>query len=198
MLTTTIQQSDGIQKFRLSRDGEQLSYADVVKLWQFDSEFQDDFTSILAASPMTGFRWETPVLSALTSGQPFEFVLVDAPRFATRRTDCQAYEQYFTSSEQDGGIVCFPSLGKDAMLVVPSPWTTADVYGHLATFVRGAPQTQTRALWQVLGRTLSARDQDTPIWVSTAGGGVAWLHVRLDKSPKYYWYAKYRRRSQNS
>ncbi len=33
---------------------------------------------------------------------------------------------------------------------------------------------------------------DRPIWLSTAGGGVAWLHVRLDSTPKYYGYAPYR------
>ncbi|MGI9175867.1 MAG: DUF6940 family protein [Rhodothermales bacterium] len=24
------------------------------------------------------------------------------------------------------------------------------------------------------------------MWLSTAGGGVSWLHVRLDSRPKYY------------
>jgi hypothetical protein len=32
-----------------------------------------------------------------------------------------------------------------------------------------------------------------PVWLSTAGGGVAWLHVRLDDRPKYYAHAPYRR-----
>jgi len=29
------------------------------------------------------------------------------------------------------------------------------------------------------------------LWISTAGGGVAWLHVRLDSSPKYYGFRPY-------
>ena len=33
----------------------------------------------------------------------------------------------------------------------------------------------------------------TPTWVSTAGGGVAWLHVRLDSAPKYYTHRPYTR-----
>ncbi len=32
----------------------------------------------------------------------------------------------------------------------------------------------------------------TPLWLSTAGGGVAWLHVRLDSRPKYYGYSPYK------
>jgi hypothetical protein len=31
-----------------------------------------------------------------------------------------------------------------------------------------------------------------PVWVSTAGMGVSWLHVRLDNRPKYYGYKPYR------
>ena len=34
---------------------------------------------------------------------------------------------------------------------------------------------------------------DAPTWVSTAGGGVAWLHVRLDSAPKYYTHRPYTR-----
>lgn len=31
-----------------------------------------------------------------------------------------------------------------------------------------------------------------PVWLSTAGMGVSWLHVRLDARPKYYGFAAYR------
>ena len=30
-----------------------------------------------------------------------------------------------------------------------------------------------------------------PVWLSTAGLGVGWLHVRLDDRPKYYRHAPY-------
>ncbi len=31
-----------------------------------------------------------------------------------------------------------------------------------------------------------------PVWLSTAGAGVSWLHVRLDTRPKYYHHGPYR------
>jgi Family of unknown function (DUF6940) len=31
-----------------------------------------------------------------------------------------------------------------------------------------------------------------PVWLSPAGAGVSWLHLRLDDQPKYYGYAPYR------
>jgi len=41
-------------------------------------------------------------------------------------------------------------------------------------------------------RAITARLSDRPLWVSTSGLGVAWLHVRLDARPKYYQYTPYR------
>ena len=31
-----------------------------------------------------------------------------------------------------------------------------------------------------------------PVWLSTAGGGVDWLHMRLDERPKYYRHLPWR------
>jgi hypothetical protein len=33
---------------------------------------------------------------------------------------------------------------------------------------------------------------EQPLWLSTAGTGIFWLHVRLDSRPKYYTYQPYR------
>jgi hypothetical protein len=32
----------------------------------------------------------------------------------------------------------------------------------------------------------------SPVWLSTSGLGVYWLHVRLDTHPKYYQYQPYK------
>ena len=36
-------------------------------------------------------------------------------------------------------------------------------------------------------RSLDTRG-GTPVWMSTSGAGVSWLHIRLDSRPKYYQY----------
>ena len=78
-------------------------------------------------------------------------------------------------------------------MVVPCPIAEEEAYTHLGCFVRGAPQSQQRALWHEVGLAMEHRAGDAPVWLSTAGGGVAWLHVRLDDHPKYYAHAPYRR-----
>lgn len=182
-------------RYQISKGTQLLSYAEVLELWQRDEPFRAFFTSVLAASPFAGFRWETPALDRDSAGDPFEFVLVNTPAFATLHTDPNTYSEYFTDTDEDQGIVSFTNLSKDATLVVPSPRALDEAYGHLAAFVRRAPEAQVDCLWQVLGRTASGLVSEQPIWMSTAGGGVAWLHVRLDRKPKYYAHSSYKRNS---
>jgi hypothetical protein len=81
-------------------------------------------------------------------------------------------------------VVAFANLGGDAFLVAPTPRAEPATYTHLAAFARGAPTTQQHAFTERLS--------DRPLWLSTNGLGVAWLHARLDSRPKYYSYPPYR------
>lgn len=181
-----------ITRYCILQDGHPLTYATAIDLWQTDQPFRTYFTSLPADSPFAGFRWETPSLTIASANRPFEFVLVNTPGFASRRTDRKTFMEHFTENDEDDGVVSFANIGKDAELIVPSPRGPDGIYGHLAAFVRGAPKAQTDSLWRVLGHAVSSRLSPRPIWISTAGGGVAWLHVRIDSRPKYYAYAEYR------
>jgi hypothetical protein len=91
-------------------------------------------------------------------------------------------------------VTVFPNLRGDAMLVVPTPTGDPAPYLHLASFVRRAPPAQVDALFAAVGQALCdvrSRRRAT-IWLSTAGLGVDWLHVRLDSRPKYYRHAPYK------
>ena len=89
-------------------------------------------------------------------------------------------------------MVEFSNLGRDAILIVPCLKTVPSAYGHLAAFVREAPEAQRHALWQLVGEAMARRIGPKPVWLSTAGAGVSWLHVRLDDRPKYYRFGPYR------
>lgn len=92
----------------------------------------------------------------------------------------------------DASAVAFDNLGGDARLVAPCPGTDGAAYQHLAAFVRAAPADAAHALIARVGEEVLRVRGDAPRWVSTAGDGVAWLHVRLDARPKYYVHAPYR------
>ncbi len=103
----------------------------------------------------------------------------------------------------------FQNLGGDATLVAPMDWSPESsprkysrCYGHLANFVRGAPEMQVVKMWRTLGKLLTekllisstaANSNKPPLWFSTAGAGVPYLHFRVDSRPKYYHYDPYKK-----
>lgn len=183
---------DRVTRYRISSDGLPVTYSTVLELWRSESDFRNFFTTLLADSPFSAYRWETPAIAQSTVDRPFEFVLINSPGFCARQTDATTYAQYFTDDDADSGVVAFTNLRGDATLVVPSPRASDTAYGHLAAFIRDAPQSQVDSIWRIISTQVQSQLAAKPIWISTAGGGVAWLHVRIDSRPKYYGYAPYK------
>jgi len=179
------------QRFAPRRDGSPVPYRDVLRYWQEDGAFRSFFISLLANAHFPAFRWETPPVTTSTAPREFEFVLLDAPAL-DREPDTRAFSEQFRSAAKDRHAIAFPNLGNDAILVVPCPSGPAPAYVHLAAFVRQAPQPQVHELWRVVGEAMETHISSKPLWLSTAGMGVSWLHVRLDSKAKYYGFAPYR------
>jgi len=177
-------------RFAVDLDARSATFAEVLLAWREDGAFRPLFNDALADSPFAAFRWETPPVTAATLARPYEFVLLDSPGLA-RRPDPGAFAEHFAGTP-DADVVVFPNLGGDAVMVVPCPIVAPSAYGHLAAFVREAPDRQRHALWRSVGEAMTRRIGVEPVWLSTAGAGVSWLHVRLDDSPKYYGFGPYR------
>ena len=186
--TTVI--NERIQKYELLSNQIVLSYAEVLELWKMNEEFKIFFNMTLSNSPFDAFRWETPAVTNHSVKRPFEFVLLNSPRLS-RTPDKNTFSKQFHEVNSDG-IAVFENLGRDAVMIVPAPLSETSGYDHLASFIRTAPDAQKNSLWSSVGGIMLKMLSDVPIWLSTAGGGVAWLHVRLDSHPKYYGYAPYR------
>jgi hypothetical protein len=176
-------------RFAIDLDSRPATFADVLHGWQDDVGFRSMFNSLLADAPYTAFRWETPAVTTASVLQPFQFVLLDSPGLA-RRPEPEAFAEHMSGAE--AGAAVFANLGGDATMVVPCPVAGPSAYGHLAAFVRLAPEQQRHALWQAVGEAMSRRIGAKPVWLNTAGAGVSWLHIRLDDRPKYYGFAPYR------
>ena len=172
------------------RDGGQATQAEVVAGWRREEDFRERFGRMLAAMPYDAFRWETPAMTAGSGERPFECVVLDSPRL-DRPADVTAFAEPLARAAA-GPVAVFGNLGGDATMVVPRPLGPHAAYAHLAVFLRSAPATQRQALWTEIGDLLTTRLGDRPLWLSTAGGAVPWLHVRLDTRPKYYGHRPYR------
>jgi hypothetical protein len=138
-----------------------------------------------------GVFWECTPTARSHRQAPFRFVTVDSPAVAALQPDPSPFRSYLTRAR--GPVVSFDNLGRDAVLVAPVGSVPAGC-AHLASWCRTAPQDEQHALWQAVGRGVLAWWDQTPdpLWVSTSGLGVPWLHVRLDRRPKYITHPPYR------
>jgi len=124
--------------FRVDHEHRPIAFADVLRRWQDDPVFREFFIALLADAPYSAFRWETPPVTSGTSDRPFEFAVLDSPELETE-PDLDAFAEHFRSAAGDD-VISFPNLNHDAILVVPRPLGDSSAYGHIAAFVRKAPE----------------------------------------------------------
>ncbi|WP_445664728.1 DUF6940 family protein [Fodinibius sp. AD559] len=179
---------DKSYKYRLYRHEYQLSYAKYLDLLaQPAEEFRLFFIDLLTNIPFRAYHWETPPVTKDSLDQPFEFVVSRTPGIDLP-PDPGPFRQYF---QFDKKVVVFDNLGGDAKLIAPTPADQQLNYSHIGVFTVNAPEEQQLAFWQTVGSVTNDLISNQPIWLNTAGGGVAWLHIRLDSNPKYYRHKPY-------
>jgi hypothetical protein len=157
---TELIDSGRIHKISIFKNDNQITYSEVIELWQHDKNFREFFIFLLADAPMDAYFWETPPITKSTVSREFELVLVDSPKLANLEPDPTDFNKYFESATEQ--IVTFPNLGNDALLVVPCPIANTFARTHLASFVRFAPEFQQHLLWQAVGRELQQRLNPEP------------------------------------
>jgi hypothetical protein len=191
MWRVTAEELDGgrLIKLRFYSGSRCLSYREVLAAWDQQADFRELFIRQIKMAPFTALRWETPPLDLGRLVKDFECVLLDSP-FLDVAADPQDFREHLREEVE---VVDFANLGGDAHLIAPCPRSDGANYSHLAAFHRSAEPEQQHALWRAVARCVTSRVSEVPLWLSTAGGGVGWLHVRLDSRPKYYGYQPYRR-----
>ena len=180
-------------KASLARDGRPVSVGEVLAGWRDDHDFRAAWAQWLADIPFKAYCWEMPPLDAARLADPFQCVFIDSPALAMMLADAQPFGDYLSADPTAADTATFANLGGDAWLVAPNPHGDPSAYVHLARFLREAPARQRVSIWSSLAAAIEPRLGRQPLWLSTAGLGVAWLHIRLDSRPKYFRYAPYAR-----
>lgn len=178
-------------KYRIYRHDQQLRFNEFLRLLQARQEFATFFINLLADVKFHAYQWETPPLNAETKEDPFEFVVTRNPAIDLP-PDPEPFSKYFNREETDK-VAVFKNLGGDATLIAPTPSERNKNYSHIGVFTQQAPISQQKKLWSTVGKITENKISDRSLWLNTAGGGVAWLHVRLDSAPKYYKHKPYTR-----
>lgn len=173
----------------IDADHGKLTFEEVHSAWRSDECFRSSWIGSLKALPFGAYCWECPPVHVTSLSRVFECVMIGSPSLSRMGTDPGAFAEHFRPGRE---VVTFGNLGGDAMLVAPCPEGQRD-FAHLASFTATASAGRQDAFWRAVGDALASRIGPPPFWLNTAGHGVAWLHVRLDSSPKYYRHAAYMR-----
>jgi hypothetical protein len=186
--TAKISGTGNTELVSLFQGGVPLTFGQLFELLQDHSDFATWYTCQLKRSRFASYFWEHPPLTRTTIDSNAEFVLVNAPMLDNLHPNPAPFRPYFAAGE----VVTFRNLGGDAILIAPSPADASQGYAHLSAFLHRAPDSQVHVLWHDVGQAICKSLTDKPIWLSTSGLGVAWLHIRLDSTPKYYQHQPYK------
>jgi len=178
-----------IIRYTFSTHNTPISNSEIITLLKTSVDFIQFFIDTLKDAPFDAFFWEVKPINKETLKDSFEFVLVKSSRLKDLKPDNSRFLKYFQKDEQ---AVTFSNLRGDANLIVPTPTAEMHCYPHLAAFIHHALLEQQIALWKLVATTFETLISDTPKWLSTAGLGVSWLHIRIDSRPKYYRYQSYK------
>ena len=178
-------------RYHIFQGQSQLSFKELFSLLENNTDFARWYSETLAGSTFAAFFWEFPPLTTHAFDNEAEFVLIESASLASLRPEPAPFESQF-ANHQGEDVVLFPNLSGDALLIVPTPLGSIETYPHLATFLRNAPANQVMSLWKTVGEAVRRNLGREPKWLSTAGLGVSWLHLRLDTRPKYYRFAPYK------
>jgi len=172
--------------------GEPLGRGSFLRALATNPDARTQLDRCIADSPYRALFFEMSPLVPHRLDAPAKFVLVDAPRLLQMQPDPSAFDEHLR--EPGPSVRCFPNLSGDALLVAPCPAGPPETYVHLAKACRSAPADQRDLLWRVVAENALTHVEQhaAPLWISTSGLGVGWLHVRLDSRPKYYSHREYR------
>jgi len=182
--------ADVVLRWVVLRDGAAHSHKGWIAALRNEADARRALTDVLRSVPFDAYLWETPAVSPGDDGGDAEMALTERAALARSPAGPSAFAAAFRVADRP--IATFANLGGDAMLVSPHP-AQAPGSAHLASFVRGAPDGVVDALWIAVSNAVSEwlATRRYPVWVSTSGLAVPWLHVRLDRVPKYYAYRAY-------
>jgi hypothetical protein len=170
------------------------SFQETLEGLRDDPALADALTQALAGLPYPSLFWECAPVHASSLHTPFRCVAVPSDALEGLRPDPSPFAQHLQRARPPQAVT-FENLGRDAVLVVPA-YAPHVPGAHLASFLRSAGPSSTQTLWGTVAEAALARLADPkkpgPLWISTSGLGVSWLHVRLDARPKYYSWIPYR------
>ena len=169
----------------------------LIKELYYDIEFINSFIKFLSLSnPFNEFYIEfIPITFNSMDKVIFEFVLIKTSNFASN-PDIHTFgiEKLNTNSND---IIWFPNPSNTSLLIVPCYNHNFPIkeYIHIGQFIKSSNIKQKQMLiikMFELYFELLKQLPENKLWLSTHGKGVGWLHIRIDKIPRYITWNYYK------
>lgn len=177
-------------KYKIENQNQVLCFKTVIDLLINSSEFRLELSQVLKQSKFEGFYLEVKPCSTATLENDFEFVTVFGRHFGEFSMDVESFKEHFIDEEK---TLSFKNRRGNSELIVPNNINPECNYAHLAVFLRTATNDEIDDFWKTIGLSYSKSINDKPVWLSTSGLGVHWLHMRIDQKPKYYRYSSFKK-----
>ena len=185
----TAEASENNFKFTIAERAETLSNQDFLQLLKESKPFIKWYRQLLINTNFDAFFWENRPFTSDTMTKSYECNIVKSSYLAGQSPDQKPFHDHFDDKKE---VVHFSNLGNDAQLIAPVPKNTGDDFTHLAKFLNVASFHQIDCFWKAVANETLKRISNKPVWLSTSGLGVFWLHARIDSYPKYYQTEEYK------
>jgi len=125
----------------------------------------------------------------------FEFVLIRTGGFRINADIVTFGSDLLNTNSNE--IIWFPNPSNTSLLITPcyNHLYPINDYIHIGKFMRSQNYLQKKNLiikmFELYLKEL-AKQPNLKLWLSTHGKGVAWLHIRIDKTPKYISWIPYK------
>lgn len=140
-----------------------------------------------------------PMIFNLVDNIEFEFVLIKTSGFASEPDMNSFGIDKLNTNTNTNDIIWFPNPSNTALLVVPcyNHNNLIKEYIHIGKFIKSSnidnKQKQNLIIKMFeLYFELGKKEPNKKLWLSTHGKGVGWLHIRIDKIPRYIAWNPYK------
>ena len=179
-----LESSERLIRFAIHQANQNLSFREVFQKWQEEEAFIHFYQKSLLQFGFEAFFWEHPALTTELLEKDYECAVRKSKSLQKRMQDEAPFKEYL---DQPQNYVEIPNRKKDSLLIIPTHLGDTVNHTHFGKFIQTVPAPQLVQLFQKIGfLALERIHTETPLWLSTAGLGVSWLHIRFDQRPKYY------------
>jgi len=190
-----LNQNSEYQMYRLCINNKWLNWSDIFVLANSNDNFVSTLVQILQSNPFAEYYLEfKPTSFDDMKSTIFEFVIIKTSGFALE-ADMKKFGEKKLNTNSNF-IQIFPNPSKNAVLICPCYNHNYPInsYINIGKFMSSANFQQKNIIIKSAFETYYYelnKLTNKKLWLSTHGKGVAWLHIRIDQSPKYISWNQY-------